>query len=137
MNLAEAVFEYVFTEMFRLQQMIILGCFRPLQDWHAEIVFTQLAQGYTKGVRGFSHYAAGFSNNSAWLRTLLLKGLEGLAKRAMERRKQARGAREKVEKNLESKIEGLRGFVGIVDALTESTDAEIGSMKENLGNRRG
>ena len=153
MNLAEAVFEYVFPEMFRLQQRIVYGCFRPLQDWHAEIVLTQLAQGYTKGARGFSHYGAGFSNNSAWLktpkkgwavfqeqtlqRTFLLEELEGLAKHAMERRKKAREAREKVEKDLKSKIEGLQGFVDMVDALTESTDAEIALMKENLAKRRG
>ena len=55
----------------------------------------------------------------------------------MERRKQAREAREKVEKNLEAKMEGLQGFVDIVDSLTESIDAEIGLMKENLANRRG
>ena len=67
MNLAEAVLQYVFPEMFRLQQRTIFGCFRPLQDWHAEVALTQLAQGYTKGARGFSHHAVGFYNNSAWM----------------------------------------------------------------------
>ena len=153
MNLAEGVFKYLFSEMFRLQQRIIFGCFRSLQDWHAEIVLTQIGQGYTQGGRGFSHYPAGLSNNSAWMRTPqerwaffqaqtlertpLLKELEELAGRAIDRRKQARETREKVEKGLELKIEGLQGFIDMVDALTESTDAEIGLMKENLANRRG
>ena len=153
MNLAEAVLQYVFPEMFRLQQRIIFGCFRPLQDWHAEVVLTQLAQGYTKGARGFSHYAAGFSNNSAWMkvpkerwaifqwqtlqRTLILKELDGLAERAMEKRKQAREEREKAERGLESKIEGLQAFVDMLDALSDSTDAEIGLMKGNLEKGRG
>ena len=148
MNLAEAVFKYLFSEMFRLQQRIIFGCFRSLQDWHAEIVLTQIGQGYTQGGRGFSHYPAGLSNNSGWLRTpqerwavfqaqilertSLLKALEELAGRAMDRRRKAREAREKVEKDLELKTEGLQGFIDMVDALIESTDAEIGLMKENL-----
>ena len=152
MNLAEAVLQYVFPEMFRLQQRIIFGCFRPLQDWHGEVVLTQLAQGYTKGARGFSHYAAGFSNNSAWMkgpkerwamfqlqtlqRTLILKELDGLAEHAMEKRKQAREEQEKAERVLESKIEGLQAFVDMVDALSLSTNAEIELMKENLEKKR-
>ena len=152
MNLAEAVLQYVFPKMFRLQQRIIFGCFRPLQDWHAEVVLTQLAQGYTKGARGFSHYAAGFSNNSAWKkvpkerwaifqwqtvqRTLLLKELDGLAEGAMEKKKRAREEQDKIERVLESKLEGLQAFVDMVDALSDSTDAEIGLMKENLVKRR-
>ena len=150
MNLAEAVLQYVFPGMFRLQQRIIFGCFRPLQDWHAEVVLTQLAQGYTKGGRGFSHYAAGFSNNSAWMkvpkerwaifhrqtlqRAQLMKEFDGLAGRAMEKRKQAKEAQEKAERVLQSKIERLQAFVDMVDALSDSTGAEIGLMK---GNRRG
>ena len=62
MNLAEAAFEVAYPGAFRLQQMIIYACFRPIQPWLSEIVLTQLAQGYVEGAGGFSHEVAGRSN---------------------------------------------------------------------------
>lgn len=69
MNLAQAAFQYVFPGMFKLQQRIIYACYRETQIWLGEIILTQIAQGYTKGAKGFSHYAAGYSNGSAYAKT--------------------------------------------------------------------
>ncbi len=66
MNLADALFEYRYPGMFRLLQRIIYKCFRPVQAWIAEIVFTQLAQGYVDGGGGFRHEPAGRFNRSSF-----------------------------------------------------------------------
>ncbi len=66
MNLADALFEYRYPGMFRLLQRIIYKCFRPVQAWMAEIVFTQLAQGYVDGGGGFRHEPAGRFNGSSF-----------------------------------------------------------------------
>ena len=66
MNLAEAVFEYQYPGFFTLQQHIIYNCWRPVQTWMSEIVFTQLAQGYVQGGGGFSHEPAGRSITSSF-----------------------------------------------------------------------
>ena len=65
MNLAEATFQMEYPGAFRLQQMIVFACFRPIQPWLSEIVVTQLAQGYVQGAGGFSHEPAGRSNTSS------------------------------------------------------------------------
>lgn len=61
MNLAEALFKYRYPGMFRLLQRIMFKCFRPVQAFMAEIVFTRLAQGYVNGGGGFNHSPAGLS----------------------------------------------------------------------------
>ena len=66
MNLAEAVFEYRYPGFFTLQQHIIYNCWRPIQLWMGEIVFTKLAQGNVAGGGGFSHEPAGRSNTSSF-----------------------------------------------------------------------
>ena len=69
MNLSEALFEYVYPGAFRLQQHVIFTCFSPAHPWFGEIIFTQLAQGYTEEAGGFSHHPAGRSNGSAYAST--------------------------------------------------------------------
>ena len=66
MNLAKAVFEYQYPGIFTLQQHIIYNCWRPVQLWMGEILFTKLAQGYVTGGGGFSHEPAGRSNTSSF-----------------------------------------------------------------------
>ena len=66
MNLAEAILEYQYPGLFTLQQHIIYNCWRPIQLWMGEIVFTKLAQGYVAGGGGFSHEPAGRSNTSSF-----------------------------------------------------------------------
>ena len=66
MNLAEAMFQYLYPDLFPIRQAIIYACYRPMQPWLSEIMFTRIAQGYTYGGRGFSHYPPGFSNGSAY-----------------------------------------------------------------------
>ena len=66
MNLADAVFAYLYPSLFPLQQAVIYPCFRSTQSWLAEVIFTQIGRGYVSGGRGFSHYAAGYSNHSAF-----------------------------------------------------------------------
>lgn len=65
MNLAEAMFQYLYPDLFPIRQAIIYACYRPMQPWLGEIMFTQIAQAYTHGGRGFSHYPPGLSNGSA------------------------------------------------------------------------
>ena len=69
MNLSEAMFQHLYPDSFRLQQLVIYTCHRPSHPWFGEIIFTQLAQGYTEDAGGFSHYPAGRSNGSAYNRT--------------------------------------------------------------------
>lgn len=66
MNLTEAIFEFLYPQMFYIQQYVIYNCFQPVQTWMAGIVFTQLAQGYVEGGGGFSHEPAGRSNGSSF-----------------------------------------------------------------------
>lgn len=66
MNLADALFAYNYDRKFTLQQHIIYCCYMPDQPWIAEIIFTQITQGYTDKARGFSHYPAGRSNISGY-----------------------------------------------------------------------
>lgn len=69
MHLAQSTFEYVLLGSFKLQQRIIYAYYRATQTWLGGIILTQIAQGYTKGARKFSHYAAGCSNGSAYTKT--------------------------------------------------------------------
>lgn len=69
MNLAEALFRYLYPESFRLQQLVIYTCYTPSQCWFSEVILTQLGQGYTDAAAGFSHYPAGRSNGSAYKQT--------------------------------------------------------------------
>ena len=66
MNLAEACFEFAYPGMFKLQQFVVVSCWRPEQLWLSEMFVTRLAQGYVEGGGGFSHYPAGFSNGQAY-----------------------------------------------------------------------
>jgi hypothetical protein len=66
MNLSQSAFQILFPGRFTLQQQIIYHCWRSSQPWLAEIAFTQICQGYTQRAGGFSHYPAGYSNDSAF-----------------------------------------------------------------------
>ena len=69
MNLSEAMFQHLYPESFRLQQLAICACHKPSHPWFGEIIFTQFEQGYTEEAGGFSHYPAGRSNGSAYNKT--------------------------------------------------------------------
>ena len=135
MNLAHATFEYLYPGMFGLQQNIIYGCYRAAQPWLAEIIFTQLAQGYTQGACGFSHYPAGCSNTSAYSTTsteewvkyfLRAERLYGLEKQAAEdeRRMEAKYRRYKLR---EAQVKQLEALIEVLDACIEleGLDLEI------------
>ncbi|KAL9616531.1 MAG: hypothetical protein Q9160_008598 [Pyrenula sp. 1 TL-2023] len=66
MNLTQALFEHHFSGVFTLHQHIIFNCWRPSQCYLGEIIFTQLANGYTSEGGGHSHYDAGLSNFNAY-----------------------------------------------------------------------
>ena len=66
MNLSEAMFQHAYPGKFRLLQRVIYTCFKPIQTWLGEIIFTQLAQGYVDGGSGFNHEIAGRSNASSY-----------------------------------------------------------------------
>lgn len=66
MNLMQALLKHIYPETFKLCQHILYPCWRPAQCFLGEIVFTQLADGYTINGGGFSHYPAGRSNSEAY-----------------------------------------------------------------------
>ncbi|KAG6999664.1 hypothetical protein G7Y79_00033g068520 [Physcia stellaris] len=66
MNLSEAVFEYLYPGMFRIQQLVVFACFASEHCWLGEILITNLSQGYTHHAGGFSHHPAGNSNGSSY-----------------------------------------------------------------------
>ncbi|MCJ1247196.1 hypothetical protein MMC30_004410 [Trapelia coarctata] len=65
MNLVEAICQVLWRDKFKMTQFVIFRIFNPPQAVAAEILFTRLAQGYTKDGGGFSHALAGRSNYSA------------------------------------------------------------------------
>ncbi|KAL8676067.1 MAG: hypothetical protein Q9186_007378 [Xanthomendoza sp. 1 TL-2023] len=68
MNLAQALFEDQYPEMFCLKQHIIFHCFCIDQPWSSEILLTRLAQGYFSNGGGFSPHGPGASKGGAWRR---------------------------------------------------------------------
>lgn len=68
MNLTQAIFEILYPDTFVLQQHVLHVHWRSTQCRIGEIIFTQLADGYTTHAGGYSHYPAGFSNFGAYRR---------------------------------------------------------------------
>ena len=143
MNLAQASFQHIFPDMFHLDQHIIYQCYRAPQTWFSEIILTQLAQGYTEGAGGFSHYPVGFSNGSAYCSTgleawarfgdtayksgTLAAGLEDMiaaAEKRTEKIKATRKEREREREVLDLEIKRQKALLGVIEAMTKFTEAE-------------
>lgn len=143
MNLTQVSFQYMFLDVFHLDQHIIYQCYRPPQTWFGEIVLTQLAQGYTDGAGGFSHYPAGFSNGSAYRSTglkawarfadtaynsgTLAAELESMITDAEERTEKIKALRTGCEREREVltlKIKRQKALLKVIGAMTKFTEAE-------------
>ena len=144
MNLAEALFKYLYPRYFRLQQLVIYSCYQPTQCWFSEVILTQLGQGYTEGGGGFSHYTAGLSNGAPyrktsrqdWARFLYEAGRSGDLKRERNRflaqvkiSEAAREQRAIREAEDEEKINNfLRAFNAVLDAELALTQSLLGDQ---------
>ena len=117
MNLAEASFQHMYPGMFRLQQYVLVLCFREAQCWLSEIFITQLGQGYIHNGGGFSHHPAGHSNGSSYRNVSADKWERYTAKAAEE------GLLDKVSENTRDAVERLDALIAEDEQLQRLEDA--------------
>ena len=139
MNLSEALFEHRFPAQFRIQQEIIFTCWRNSQPWIAEIIFTQLAQGYTDKAQGFSHYTAGCSNRGAlvtksahdWIKFEQQVAKSGyLGKERAKLAKEAKSRLQTAKDEVQRRTEDQRKMLDVYDAMTDAMD-KLANMLED------
>lgn len=86
MNLAEASFQHLYPEIFRLQQYVLFHYLKEAEYWLSETFMTQLGQEYIQNGGSFSRYAGTFRKVLAqkWMRYLVKATGEGLLEKVSE-----------------------------------------------------